>query len=223
MLNNISMSAENFMKVIFMHEQNDSYDTKPGSIAKALGITSAAATDMARNLSDKKLVRYEKYRQLELTPEGKKLALKVIRKHRLWETFLYRTFQMSLHEIHREAEMLEHQTTEFLAEKISSYLGDPEVDPHGDPIPGVDGEMEVEIGHIPLSIAEPETNYVITRLIGSDREFFDFCNRNDINVGARLTVEKQYTEHRMTEISLNQIRLLLNVDFSDFIYAKPLP
>jgi DtxR family Mn-dependent transcriptional regulator len=223
MLNKISMSAENFMKVIFMHEQNDSCDTKPGSIAKALGITSAAATDMSRNLSDKKLVRYEKYRQLKLTPEGKKLALKVIRKHRLWETFLYKTFQMSLHEIHREAEMLEHQTTEFLAEKISSYLGDPEVDPHGDPIPSVDGELEVEIGQIPLSIAEPETNYVITRLIGSDREFFDFCNRNDINIGARLTVEKQYTDHRMTEISLNQIRLLLNADFSDFIYAEPLP
>ena len=84
MPNKISSSAENFMKVIFMHEQNDHYDTKPGSIAKALGITNAAATDMARNLSDKKLVNYEKYRQLELTPEGRKLTLKLIRKHRWW-------------------------------------------------------------------------------------------------------------------------------------------
>ena len=220
MLDKFSKSAENFIKVIFMHEQNDRFDTKPGSIAKALGITSAAATDMARNLSDKNLVHYEKYRQLELTPEGRKLALKLVRKHRLWETFLFKTFQMSLHEIHREAEMLEHQTSDFLAEKISSYLGDPEVDPHGDPIPSLDGELEVEMGHIPVSMAEPENNYVITRLIGSDREFFDFCNRNDINVGARLTVEKQYTDHRMTEINLNQIRLLLNSDFSDFIYVE---
>jgi len=219
MLNKISTPAENFMKAIFMHEQNDGYDTKPGSIAKALGITSAAATDMARKLSDKKLVHYEKYRQLELTPEGKKLALKLVRKHRLWETFLYRTFQMSLHEIHQEAEMLEHQTSEFLAEKISSYLGDPEVDPHGDPIPSLDGELEVETRHIPISMAKPGTDFVITRLAGSDREFFDFCNRNDLNVGARITIEKQYSDHRMTEIILNQIRLLLNSDFSDFIYV----
>lgn len=219
MLNKISAPAENFVKVIFMHEQNNHFDTKPGSIAKALGITSAAATDMARNLSEKKLVHYEKYRQLELTPEGRKLALKLIRKHRLWETFLYRTLQMSLHEIHQEAEMLEHQTSEFLAEKISSYLGDPQVDPHGDPIPNFAGEFEIEIGHIPLSMAEPETTYVIARLIGSDKEFFEFCKRNDLNVGVKLTVEKQYTDHRMTEIILDQIRLLLNSDFSDFIYV----
>ena len=223
MLNNISAPAENFVKVIYMHEQNIRFDTKPGSIAKALGITSAAATDMARNLSDKKLVHYEKYRQLELTPEGRKLALKVIRKHRLWETFLYKTLRMSLHEIHREAEMLEHQTSEFLAEKISSYLGDPAVDPHGDPIPGLDGKLETDKGHIPLSITEPGKNYMITRLSGSDREFFDFCQRNDIIVGVKLTVEKQYTDHRMTEISLNQIRLLLNADFSDFIYVDLIP
>ena len=222
MLNIFSTSAENFIKTIFMHEQSRSFDTKPGSIAKALGITSAAATDMARNLADKKLVQYEKYRQLELTPEGEKLALKVIRKHRLWETFLYRIFQMSLHEIHREAELLEHQTTEFLAEKISSYLGDPVVDPHGDPIPSADGELDIKTGLIPLSLAEPDKDYVITRIAGSDKEFFDFCNRNDINIGSTLTVEKQYAGHRMVEISLNQIRLLLNADFSDFIYVEPL-
>jgi len=223
MLNNISSSAENFMKVIFMHEQNHRFDTRPGSIAKALGITNAAATDMARNLSDKKLVHYEKYRQLELTPKGKELTLKLIRKHRLWETFLYKTLQMSLHEIHREAEMLEHQTSEFLANRISSYLGDPDVDPHGDPIPGLDGKMEIERGQLSISNAEPGKNYVITRLLGTDREFFDFCDRNDIRVGARLSIEKQYVEHQMTEVNLNQIRLLLNADFSDFIFVDLLP
>jgi len=217
-----SMSAENFIKIIFMHEQNNCFNTKPGSIAKALGITSAAATDMARKLSDKKLLNYEKYHPLELTAEGRKMALKLIRKHRLWETFLYKTFQMSLHEIHREAEMLEHQTSEFLAEKISSYLGDPNVDPHGDPIPNLDGEFDIEKRHTPLSMAEPDITYAVARLIGSDKEFFDFCKRNDLNVGTTLTVEKQYSDHQMTEIKLNQIRLILNADFSDFIYVNPI-
>jgi DtxR family Mn-dependent transcriptional regulator len=223
MPNKVSIPAENFMKVIFMNEQDKSHDTRPGSIARALGISNAAATDMARNLAGKKLVRYEKYRKLELTPEGKKLALKLVRKHRLWETFLYRTLHMSLHEIHQEAELLEHQTSEFLAEKISSYLGDPEVDPHGDPIPGSDGELDVQTGHIPLSLTEPGKDYVITRLVGPDKEFFDFCNRNDIRIGSDLKVEKQYEDYPMTEIIINRIRLLLNADFSALIYVEPMP
>jgi DtxR family Mn-dependent transcriptional regulator len=222
MYNNISQSAENFVKAIFMHEQHQCFDTKPGSIAKAVGITSAAATDMARHLSDKNLVSYEKYRRLALTPEGKKLALKLIRKHRLWETFLYRTFQMSLHEIHREAEILEHQTSEFLAEKLSTYLGDPSVDPHGEPIPNADGELEANAGHIPLSQTEPGKEYVITTLTGSGKEFFDFCKRNNIHVGSAIQIEKQYMDYPMTEIRLDKVRLLLNADFSNFIHVEPL-
>jgi DtxR family Mn-dependent transcriptional regulator len=222
MLNNLSTSAENFMKAIFMHEQYYQADIKIGSVAKALGITGAAATDMARKLAERKLIGYEKYRKLELTPEGKRIALNLIRKHRLWETFLYTVFQMSLHEIHQEAELLEHHTSEFLADKMSSYLGDPAVDPHGDPIPSVDGEMDINDGQVPLSLAEQGKSYTITRLAGAGREFFDFCKRNNISVGAALTVEKQYTDYPMSEIKLGQVCLLLNADFSNFIYVEPL-
>src|SRR3989304_9227700 len=99
----MSVSTENFVKIIYLFEQNQGFDTKPGSIAKGLGITNAAATDMSRKLAGKKLIYYEKYHQLKLTAEGKKMALKVIRRHRLWETFLYTTLNLTLHEIHREA------------------------------------------------------------------------------------------------------------------------
>src|SRR5690606_33049030 len=123
---------------------HDHQDTKPGNIAKKLGISNAAATDMAKKLAARELLHYEKYQALQLTDKGAKMAINVVRKHRLWEALLFKMFDMSLHEIHREAELLEHQTSDFLAEKISAYLGNPKFDPHGDPIPNADGEITTE-------------------------------------------------------------------------------
>jgi len=222
MLYNISASTENFVKNIYLLEQTYSHDTRPGSVARALGISNAATTDMARKLTKRNLVEYKKYKSLKLTSEGKKLALSVLRKHRLWETFLYRTFDFSLHEIHREAELLEHQTTDFLTEKISAYLGDPDIDPHGDPIPNRDGKLYVQKGQVILTNAQAGYSYEISRLFSSNKEFFDFCSRNDINVGKVLKVENQYVENQMTEVSIHDTRLLLNVDFSNIIYVTPI-
>ena len=135
----MSISIENFVKAIYLQEQRMGEDTRPGTLSKLLNITNAATTDMARNLSEKKLVNYTKYQKLSLTPEGKKLALNVLRKHRLWEAFLHKTLDLSLHEIHLEAEKLEHLTSDFLADRIDKYLNYPASDPHGDPIPCSEG------------------------------------------------------------------------------------
>ncbi|MDX1317419.1 MAG: metal-dependent transcriptional regulator, partial [Xanthomarina gelatinilytica] len=137
----MSVAIENFVKAIYKNDNNDSNDTKPGNIAKKLGISNAAATDMAKKLASKNLLQYEKYQSLQLTDEGTKMALNVIRKHRLWEALLFKLFDMSLHEIHRESELLEHATSNFLADRISEYLGNPKFDPHGDPIPNANGEI----------------------------------------------------------------------------------
>ena len=162
---------------IYKNQKNDAYDTKPGNIAKKLGISNAAATDMAKKLSARNLINYEKYQQLTLTKEGTKMALDVVRKHRLWEAFLFKTFDMSLHDIHREAELLEHQTSDFLAEHLSAYLGNPEFDPHGDPIPNAAGEITTTDTSIALSKAKAGKSYKITRLLSDDKEFFDFCSQ----------------------------------------------
>ena len=116
----MSVAVENFVKAIYKNDKNNSNDTKPGNIAKKLGISNAAATDMAKKLAVKKLLHYKKYQPLQLTKEGEKMALNVVRKHRLWEAFLYKTFDMSLHDIHREAELLEHETSDFLANCLLS-------------------------------------------------------------------------------------------------------
>jgi len=218
--NAVSIATENFIKAIYNSEQGETLDTKPGSIARALGITNAAATDMARKLATKRLIDYEKYKELKLTPSGKKVALNIVRKHRLWETFLHRVFGLSLHEIHREAEQLEHLTTDFLAEKISRFLGNPTIDPHGDPIPDLQGVISSDNDSILLTSAEPPGEYEISRLSSSDKEFFDFCQTNGLTVGSTLLVKKQYAKSRMTEIELNNTRILLNAEIASILYVK---
>jgi len=219
----MSTAIENFVKVIYQYEQNEGYDTRPGTIARALGISNAAATDMSRKLADKNLIHYEKYQELKLTEGGKKMALHVIRKHRLWEAFLFRIFNMSLHEIHREAELLEHQTSDFLAEKISSYLGDPEIDPHGEPIPDSHGSMWYRSEQSLLSFADTGINYEITGLISSDKDFFDFCNSSNLHIGTKLKVLNQFEKINMTEIITGKRKILLNRDIANIIYVTQIP
>jgi DtxR family Mn-dependent transcriptional regulator len=148
------------------------------------------------------------------------MALNVIRKHRLWESFLYKTLNLSLHEIHTEAEQLEHQTSDFLAEKIENYLGYPDTDPHGDPIPALNGEIKSGGSQILLSEAEEGSMYEISRLFSSEKDFFEFCMSNDISIGSNIWVEKQYGSNKMTEVKINQNKILLNESFTDIIYVK---
>lgn len=216
----MSVAIENFVKAIYNNEKQDITNTKPGNIASKLGISNAAATDMAKKLDTKGLLKYEKYKALQLTENGEKVALNVIRKHRLWEAFLHKTFDMSLHEIHREAELLEHETSDFLAEKISAYLGNPKFDPHGDPIPNAKGEITTEDTSIPLSKAKENKDYVISRLISTDKEFFEFCSINNIKYGNTITVKKQFTGTKMTQLKIYTNTLVLNEDFTRIIYVN---
>ena len=216
----MTVSIENFVKAIYKQGLLPVADTRLGKIAALLNITNAAATDMAKKLANKGLVNYTRYKPLTLTPEGHNLAVNVIRKHRLWETFLHKTLQLSLHEIHREAEQLEHFTSDFLAEKISQYLGNPMIDPHGDPIPDFKGIVETDKAQMILSQAIDGYNYKISRLNSSDKDFFDFCTANHIAIGSTIWVEKQYNANKMTEIKINQNKLILNDIFTKVIYVK---
>ena len=110
-------------------------------LADKLEVSNAASTDMVKRLNTQGLLRYEKYKGVELTDQGEKLALRTIRRHRLWETFLINTLGLSWSEVHEEAEVLEHQTSDFLIDKIDQFLDYPEFDPHGDPIPSKDGKI----------------------------------------------------------------------------------
>ena len=216
----MSVAIENFIKAIYKNGKRDNNNTKPGNIAKELGISNAAATDMAKKLAKKDLLNYEKYQELKLTDQGTKMALNVVRKHRLWEALLFKLFDLSLHDIHREAELLEHQTSDLLANKISEYLGNPKFDPHGDPIPNADGEITTVDTSIPLSNTQEGKNYTISRLMSDDKEFFEFCAQNGLKYGNTVLVSKQLSKNKMTQILINNNTILLNEDFTSIIYVN---
>ena len=213
----MSVAIENFVKAIYQHKMNEALDTKPSTIAKKLGISSAAATDMAKKLAIKELVDYEKYQELKLTPKGTTMALRVVRKHRIWESFLFKFLDLSLHEIHREAELLEHQTSDFLADKIHEYLGFPNFDPHGDPIPNINGEIVEVKDSISLANAQEEVSYRISRLQSDDKDFFDFCATSGLTNGELIHIEKQFAKTQMTQIKVNNTTLLLGYNFTSLI------
>lgn len=216
----MSTAIENFVKAIYKNGKKDNNDTKPGNIAKELGVSNAAATDMAKKLAAKDLLHYEKYQELKLTEKGTKMALNVVRKHRLWEALLFKLFDLSLHDIHREAELLEHQTSDLLANKISEYLGNPKFDPHGDPIPNENGEITTIDTSIALSNAQEGKTFIISRLMSDDKEFFEFCAQNGLKYGNTILVSKQFTTNKMTQILVNNNTILLNQDFTSVIYVN---
>ncbi len=217
----MSVAIENFIKAIYNNSIEDNANTKPSTIAKKLGTTSAAATDMAKKLASKDLINYQKYQKLTLTDKGKKMALEVIRKHRLWESLLFKLFDMSLHEIHREAELLEHETSAFLANKISAFLGHPKFDPHGEPIPNSEGKITTIDTSITLALASENTSYTIAKLTSDDKDFFDFCLLNNLKYGSNLQVIKQFTTSKMTQISINNSTLLLHENFTKQVFVNP--
>jgi len=216
----MTVSIENFIKSIYYQSKLPYPDTRLSTLAGLLNITNAAATDMARKLSLKKLVNYTKYKPLTLTSSGNLLALNVIRRHRLWESFLHKTLNLSLHEIHREAEHLEHLTSDFLADKIEKYLDYPVTDPHGDPIPALNGSMQNDSFLMLLSEANAGYLYKISRLFSSEKDFFDLCASNNIFIGSDIWVEKQYDSGKMTEIKINQNKIVLNEHYTNSIYVK---
>lgn len=141
----LSHTEENYLKALF-HLTTENLDkSKAGTneLAAHLNVKPASVNDMLKKLKEKKLIHYEKYGKITLTAEGKRKAVDVIRKHRLWETFLYETLEFSWDEVHEIAEQLEHIQSQKLIDKLDKFLDYPEYDPHGDAIPNAKGEMNV--------------------------------------------------------------------------------
>ncbi len=213
-----SVSTENFIKAIYQISLHSSERVKTSELSSKLNISNAAISDMARKLSERELINYEKYNGIILTQAGIKLALNVLRKHRLWETFLHNVLKLSKHEIHQEAEVLEHVTSDFLADKLDDFLGRPEKDPHGAPIPDSKGNIVYDENIITLNQALTDEKYKIARLSATDSDFYEFCQDNQIEIGTELKVLKQYVKSEMTTIELNDSKLMIHYTIAKKIF-----
>ena len=136
-----SQSEEDYLKALY-HLEIDYEAVSTNSIADYLDMKPSSVTDMLKKLAEKKYINYEKYKGTSLTKKGRLIALSIIRKHRLWETFLVEKLGFGWDQVHIIAEQLEHIKSEELIENLDDFLGNPKYDPHGDPIPNKDGKIE---------------------------------------------------------------------------------
>ncbi len=157
------------------------------AISERLNTKASSVTDMLKRLAEKKLVKHEPYHGAKLTAHGEKLALKLVRKHRLWETFLVARLGFGWNEVHDVAEQLEHVTSEKLVEKLDEYLGRPAFDPHGDPIPDRDGKMKERVTER-LSDRSVGSQVRIVAVEHSTDALLDHLDRKGISIGMRLRI-----------------------------------
>jgi DtxR family Mn-dependent transcriptional regulator len=156
-------------------------------IAERMQTRPATVTDMLRKLSEKDLINYEKYKKITLTKSGAKQALSIIRKHRLWESFLYSKLNFSWDEVHEVAEQLEHIQSVKLIERLDEFLGYPEYDPHGDPIPKSNGEIPKSAAQL-LSERESGRSCKIVAVKDTTPAFLQQLERFGLKIGSKITV-----------------------------------
>ncbi len=186
-----SSTVENYLKAIYLGQtalpKNERL-VPMGQVAAALNVTPGTATTMVKALAESGLVEYEPYSGVRLTAAGEKLAVLVLRRHRLVELFLVQVMGMSWAEVHDEAEQLEHVVSERLIERMDEMLGRPTHDPHGDPIPDPEGSIAAR--HLESLMTCPVgTPLRVTRVADQDPSFLRFIESNDLKPGQPVTVE----------------------------------
>jgi len=197
---NFSATEENYIKAIF-HLQPDDENVTTNDVAAELKTKAASVTDMLKKLKAKKLLHYEKYRGFKLSAEGKKIALTIIRKHRLWEFFLVEKLKFGWDEVHEVAEELEHITSKKLIDRIDEFLGFPKFDPHGDPIPDANGKMP-EQQTIQLAAAAVNKSVQVIAVANQSKELLDIITHKKIGIGTKLQVRKQFDFDGSIEIKI---------------------
>jgi len=183
-----TVSKEDYLKSIYAISEGGRSNVTTSAVAKYLSVTNAAATDMIKKLNSQGYVSHVKYKGVKLTAKGKKVALKLLRRHRLWELFLQKALGLNWDEVHKEAERLEHQTSEKLINKIDEYLNHPKFDPHGAPIPDKNGKVPKEPQNISLAKATVGTTYSVVKVNDRDDELIRFLSEMGIKLYSKIKV-----------------------------------
>ena len=196
-----SSSAENHIKAIF-HLQKQDQSVTTNELAATLQTRPASVTDMLKKLKRQKLLNYEKYKGFRLSAEGKRVALQIIRKHRLWEYFLVEKLKFGWDEVHEIAEELEHISSRKLIDRLDEYLEFPKTDPHGDPIPDSSGHY-TPMRQVTLSDLPVKKWSNVTGIRDQSPEMLDLLRHQNIHLGTKVYVKKVFAFDRSLEIKLN--------------------
>ncbi len=195
-------SKEDYLGIIFKHQDSNG-EIKPNIIAEKLSVSNAAVTDMLKKLSKEGLVNYKKYKGISLTKSGEIFARNIVRRHRLWEVFLYQIIGMPWDKVHDEANRLEHSSSDDLMDRINEMLNFPEYDPHGDPIPTKEGKVPEIKKHQPLAELSTGDSANVVRVNDFDENFLMYISKLGIKLKEKIVVKEKRAFDKSMEILVN--------------------
>lgn len=214
----LTYSEENYLKAIF-HLQQGQNAVGTNAVADKLQTRAASVTDMLKKLNAKKLLHYKPYYGFYLSTEGRKVAIDVIRRHRLWEVFLSQKLGFGWDEVHGLAEELEHVSSKKLIDKLDEYLGFPSVDPHGDPIPDGKGKLTPaeQINLTQLPVNQPA---LVVNVANQTKELLDHLTEKNIAIGTKIEVRKKSPFDESLEVKIRNKNLTLTAQLARNLFVK---
>ena len=214
-----SHSEENYLKAIFHLEKIAPAGVTTNALAEKLETKASSVSEMIKKLSNKKLVSYRKYQGVSLSEKGKKTAVEIIRKHRLWEYFLVEKLNFNWTEVHDVAEQLEHINSEKLVTELDKFLGFPRRDPHGDPIPDHKGNFQ-PLEKVLLADVEPGHKGICVGVRNSSREFLEYLDKNNIALGKNIEVLEREDFDQSLVIELEGEKLHISKIIANNLFLK---
>ncbi len=198
----ISFTEENYLKIIHALSGRDGLEVSTNALAESTSTRAASVTDMLKKLADKGLINYKRYQGVTLTLLGEKVAISVIRKHRLWEVFLVEKLGLGWDEVHDIAEELEHIQSDLLIERLDSFLGKPRFDPHGDPIPDAKGNL-LEPDYRLLTDIQTGEKVLMMGVLDHAPAFLQHLDRSGITLGCVLEVKEINEYDKSASVQIN--------------------
>ncbi len=196
-----SLAEENYLKALYKLGGKSS-DVQTNALAEELNTKASSVTDMMKKLAEKKLVNYEPYKGVSLSKEGFKVAIYIVRKHRLWEVFLVEKLAFKWDEVHEIAEQLEHIQSSELIEKLDNFLDYPKFDPHGDPIPDKDGKI---FQHLEITLSQLEKNEkgIVVGVKEHSKAYLNYLDNLNLVLGTEVFIEDKVEFDSSMKVKIN--------------------
>ncbi len=215
----LSYTEENYLKALLkITFDNRSEEVGTNELANVLVVKPATVNDMLKKLKEKELVEYKKYGKITLTANGRKNAIEVLRKHRLWETFLYEKFEFTWDEVHEVAEQLEHIQSGKLIDKLDKFLDYPQFDPHGDPIPNKKGEIKVNFKKT-LSDVEVGNSCRMVAVKDNSSSFLQYVVKVGLGINNEIKVLSKQEYDALLVIEVNGVKSSVSQKFAENIFV----
>lgn len=215
----VTLSEENYLKSIYHLSKHGAISVSTNALAEKMDTKASSVTDMLKKLADKDYVDYKKYQGVNLTEKGRLTAVSVIRKHRLWETFLVNELNFSWDEVHDVAEQLEHVKSEKLVDELDAFLDYPTHDPHGDPIPDSKGNMKT-LEKTVLSNLKKGVSCICVGVKDSSKSFLKYLDKHQIKIGSSITIVSKESFDESMELLIDDKPLTISKTISNNLFVK---